>query len=175
LTRRLRWPIQPAVTGQELNRQLTPHGLAFPIGHCATVPLSGYLLSGGLGWNSNRWGPACFSVEAADLVTADSSLVTANREHHADLLWAIRGGGPGFFAVVTQYHLRLYPAPRAIVTGSESSPQRSSMELSNIPYDPFNSVSDILLFCHLLLHYDNANSRWNSYRMPGFQLNFDIR
>ena len=32
--------IQPAVTGGELNRQLAAHGLAFPIGHCPTVPLS---------------------------------------------------------------------------------------------------------------------------------------
>jgi len=110
--------IQPGVTGRELNRQLAPHGLAFPVGHCPTVPLSGFLLSGGLGWNSNSWGPACFSVEAANVVTADGSLVVANQEQHADLFWAIRGAGPGFFAVVTQYLLKLYPAPQAITTSA---------------------------------------------------------
>lgn len=110
--------VQPAVTGRELNRQLAPHGLAFPIGHCPTVPLSGFLLSGGLGWNSNGWGPACFSVEAANVVLADGNLVLANQEQHADLLWAIRGAGPGFFGVVTRYLLKLYPAPRAITTNT---------------------------------------------------------
>lgn len=114
--------VQPAVTGRELNHHLAPRGLAFPIGHCPTVPLSGFLLSGGLGWNTNTWGPACFSVEAARVVTADGSLVVANQEQHADLLWAIRGGGPGFFGVVTQYHLKLYPAPRAITTSTYCYP-----------------------------------------------------
>ena len=110
--------IQPAVTGRELNSQLAPHGLAFPVGHCPSVPLSGYLLNGGLGLNCNSWGPACFSIEAANVVTADGSIVVANQEKHADLLWAIRGAGPGFFAVVTQYVLKLYQAPRAITTST---------------------------------------------------------
>ncbi len=106
--------IQPAVTSLELAARLTLHQLAFPVGHCPTVALSGFLLSGGLGWNSNAWGPACFSVEAVRVVIADGSVVVANQEQHADLFWAIRGGGPGFFGVVTQYILKLYPAPRSI-------------------------------------------------------------
>jgi hypothetical protein len=71
-----------------------------------------------LGWNFNRWGPACFSVEAANVVTADSRLLTVNSEQHTDLFCAIRGGGPGFFGIVTQYRLRLHPAPRAITTST---------------------------------------------------------
>lgn len=110
--------IQPAVSGRELNRQLAAQGLTFPVGHAPTVPLSGFLLNGGLGWNSNSWGPACFSVEAATVATADGSLVVAKPEQHAELLWAIRGAGPGFFGVVTQYLLRLYLTPRAITTST---------------------------------------------------------
>jgi FAD/FMN-containing dehydrogenase len=110
--------VQPAVTGQDLNHQLASHGLAFPVGHCPSVPLSGFVLSGGLGFNSNSWGPACFSLEAAKVVTADGHTVVANHEQHADLLWAIRGAGPGFFAVAIQYFLKLYKAPRAITTSS---------------------------------------------------------
>ena len=85
---------QPAITGRELNRQLAAHGLVFPVGHSPSVPLSGFLLNGGLGWNFNGWGPACFSVEAARVVLADGSIVVANEKQHADLLWAIRGAGP---------------------------------------------------------------------------------
>src|SRR5262249_1288109 len=84
---------------------------------------------GGLGWNFNGWGPACFSVEAANVVTADGRLVVANQEHHADLLWAIRGAGPGFFAVVTQYRLKLYPVPRAITTSTYYYPLERLAEL----------------------------------------------
>jgi FAD/FMN-containing dehydrogenase len=121
--------IQPAVTGRALNRQLATHGLAFPVGHCPTVPLSGFLLNGGLGWNFNGWRPACFSVEAANVVTADGNLVVANQEQHADLLWAIRGAGPGFFAVVTQYRLTLYPVPRAITTSTYYYPLQRIAEV----------------------------------------------
>ncbi len=75
--------IQTAVTGRELNSRLSAHGLAFPVGHCSSVPLGGFLLNGGLGWNSNTWGPACFSIVAANVVTADGRLVVANNEQNA--------------------------------------------------------------------------------------------
>jgi FAD/FMN-containing dehydrogenase len=110
--------VQPAVTGRDLNNQLAHLGLAFPVGHCPSVPMSGFLLNGGLGFNSSSWGPACFSLEAAKVVTADGHMVVANHEQHADLLWAIRGAGPGFFAVAIQYFLKLYKAPGAITTST---------------------------------------------------------
>lgn len=110
--------VQPGVTGRELNDRLDQHKLAFPIGHCPSVPVGGFLLNGGLGWNSCRWGPACFSVDAANVVTADGNLVTANDVQHADMLWAVRGAGPGFFAVVTQYRLKLYQRPHTILAST---------------------------------------------------------
>ena len=121
--------VQPGATGRELNDQLAAHGLAFPVGHAPSVPMSGFLLNGGLGWNFNSWGPACFSVEAAHVVTADGRLVFASQEQHADLLWAIRGGGPGFFGVVTQYTLRLYSVPRAITSSTYFYPVERIAEI----------------------------------------------
>jgi len=108
--------VQPVVTGRELNRHLAPHDLAFPFGHCSTVALSGYLLSGGFGWNAGVWGPACLGVRAIDVVTADGELVRASEAQHADLFWAARGAGPGFFGVVTRFHLSLHPLPTAMQT-----------------------------------------------------------
>ncbi|HZC97357.1 MAG TPA: FAD-dependent oxidoreductase [Bradyrhizobium sp.] len=37
---------QPAIKNTELVAALEPHGLAFPAGHCPTVGIGGYLLSG---------------------------------------------------------------------------------------------------------------------------------
>ena len=108
--------IEPAVVGRDLNRRLAVHGLAFPVGHCPTVAMSGFLLNGGLGWNIGAWGPACFSIESATVVTADGTVVTASESENSDLLWAIRGGGPGFFGVVIKYVLKLFRAPRAVTT-----------------------------------------------------------
>ena len=46
-----------ALSGGDLIEDLEPLGLGFPIGHCSNVPLSGYVLSGGFGWNAGRMGP----------------------------------------------------------------------------------------------------------------------
>ncbi len=110
--------VQPVVTGRELSHRLAPHRLAFPFGHCSTVPLSGFVLSGGFGWNVGTWGPACFSVQAIDVVTAAGQLVRASTDEHADLLWAARGAGAGFCGVVTRFHLRLHPLPQRITTST---------------------------------------------------------
>jgi FAD/FMN-containing dehydrogenase len=50
---------------------------------------------------------------------------------HADLLWAIRGAGPVFFAVVTQYRLKLYPMPRAIMTSTYQYPLQDIEEVGS--------------------------------------------
>ena len=59
------------------------------------VGLGGFLLQGGFGWNSRAWGPACVSVRAIDVVTADGEMWHADAKRSADLLWAARGAGPG--------------------------------------------------------------------------------
>nr|BFD82937.1 hypothetical protein StreXyl84_23380 [Streptomyces sp. Xyl84] len=106
--------VQPGVTGAQLTSWLGDHGLAFPAGHCGSVAVGGYLLSGGLGWNSGARGPACAGVERVEAVTADGEPVTCSESEHADLFWAVRGAGPGFFAAVTAFHLKPYPRPGAI-------------------------------------------------------------
>jgi len=106
--------VSPAVTGGELNPFLAQYGLMFPGGHCPTVGLGGFLLQGGMGWNCRGWGWACESIEAIDVVTADGTLVRADESQNAELLWAARGSGPGFFGVVTRFHLKVRPHPKAL-------------------------------------------------------------
>ncbi len=106
--------VNPAVTGGELTPFLAQHGLMFPGGHCPTVGLGGFLLQGGMGWNCRGWGWACESIEAIDVVTADGQLVRADETQNAELLWAACGAGPGFFGVVTRFHLKVRPNPKAM-------------------------------------------------------------
>lgn len=108
--------VEPGVTNARMAAALERHGLAFPLGHCGSVPMSGYLLGGGVGWNSAEWGFACFSVTAVEVVLADGRVVTASPRDHAEVYWAVRGAGPDFFGVVTAYHLALQPARKAIST-----------------------------------------------------------
>jgi FAD/FMN-containing dehydrogenase len=100
--------------GAELTPFLTSHGRAFTGGHCPGVGIGGFLLQGGQGWNSRRYGWACENVVAIDVVTADGQLVRADEQRNSDLLWAARGAGPGFFGVVTRFHLRTFPLAGAM-------------------------------------------------------------
>jgi len=106
--------VGPGKGGSELLNELVDIGLFFPAGHCKGVRIGGYLLQGGYGWNSRVYGPACESVIGLDVVTADGEELYIDANNHADLYWAARGSGPGFFAVVTAFHLRLYRKPAII-------------------------------------------------------------
>ncbi|MFE4795103.1 FAD-binding oxidoreductase [Streptomyces sp. NPDC056708] len=123
--------VQPAVTGSELAPELAERGFSFPTGHCGSVAVGGYLLSGGLGWNSGALGPACRSVHEVEAVTADGETVRCNRDENPDLFWAARGAGPGFFAVVTRFHLRLHRLPRAVMSTTYAFPLADLEEVTN--------------------------------------------
>ncbi|NJM40418.1 MAG: FAD-binding oxidoreductase [Anaerolineae bacterium] len=111
--------VSPAIKGGvELDPYLEQHGLMFCGGHCPTVGLGGFLLQGGMGWNCRGWGWAAESIVAIDVVTADGELVRADATHHRDLFWAARGSGPGFFGVVTRFHLQTRPRPKAFTQSS---------------------------------------------------------
>lgn len=121
--------VGPGTRGGDMIEALAGHGLAFPIGHCSTVALGGYLLSGGLGWNQGAWGPACNHVTAIEAVTAEGDIVHASETEHPDLFWAARGAGCGFFAAVTAYHLTLHPMPLAAWLWTASFPAASAPAL----------------------------------------------
>ena len=106
--------VQPIISNRDVQKVLNAKGLAYPSGHCPQVKLSGYLLGGGMSWNQGIWGAGAESVEAIELVTAEGKLITASKDEHAEYFWAARGSGLGFFGVVTRYHLKLYPLPKAI-------------------------------------------------------------
>lgn len=88
-----------------------PFGLAPLSGSAHDVGVVGYTIGGGVGWIARRFGYAADSVLSAEVVTADGELVKANPDEHADLYWALRGGGSSF-GVVTSLRFRLYPLER---------------------------------------------------------------
>jgi FAD/FMN-containing dehydrogenase len=107
--------VGPAHTSRELANALEKEGLAFPVAHCSSVALGGYLLGGGQAWNGESWGgAACNSISALEVVNAQGELIHVDESRHSDLFWAAKGAGPGFPGVVTAYHLNLYPLPQAI-------------------------------------------------------------
>ncbi len=103
------------------------HGLAALAGSSPDVGVVGYTLGGGLGWLARRYGLACNSVLAIEVVTADGRLLRVDREHEPDLFWALRGGG-GSFGIVTAMEFTLYPV-RELYAGAMFWPQERVAEI----------------------------------------------
>lgn len=114
---------QPGVKSIQLAAQAGAEGYSFPVPHCPTVGIGGFVIGGGIGMNfSARGGFAALSIAGAEIVTADGELVMANRDENPELYWAVRGAGPGFFGIVTRYHLDVYPTAQGILANSYIMP-----------------------------------------------------
>ena len=123
--------VGPSTWGSSLTQALRPHGLAFPVSTCLSVPMGGYIMGGGIGFGWQDWGMACHSVLAVEVVTADGAIITASADKHADLFWAARGGIAGFPGVVLRWKLRVYPDPGVMhITGSFYSVSQMNEMLS---------------------------------------------
>ncbi|MFK0174302.1 FAD-binding oxidoreductase [Streptomyces sp. NPDC090306] len=122
--------VGPAVRGgQDLDPFLAGHGRFFAGGHHPTVGMGGFLLQGGMGWNCRGWGWAAESIESMDVVTASGELVRCSATENADLFWAARGSGPGFFGVVTEFRLRTRPRFRSLKQSTFIYPAELSSEV----------------------------------------------
>ena len=80
------------------------------------VGVAGLTLGGGLGYLTRRFGWTVDNLKEVEIVTADGEIRTANREQHAELFWALRGGG-GNFGVVTRFTFRLHEVGPTITGG----------------------------------------------------------
>ncbi len=107
--RRLRASVGSGTRLIDLYAALAPHSLAVPGGSCPSVGIAGLTLGGGLGVLGRKLGLTCDNLEAAEIVLASGDNVTCDSEQHADLLWALRGGGAGSFGVVTSFRFVAHP------------------------------------------------------------------
>jgi FAD/FMN-containing dehydrogenase len=145
---------QPGVKTGDYTRATGEYGLATGLGDTPTVRVGGITLAGGIGFLVRKHGLTIDDVLGAEVVTADGELLTVDEETHADLFWALRGGG-GNFGVATRLRFRLHeidqvlggmlvlPASAEVITGlvaaAEAAPEELSMiaNIANAPPVPF--------------------------------------
>ncbi len=108
--------VGPGCLLQDVDRATQEHGLATVLGFVSEVGVAGLTLGGGFGYLARRFGWAVDNLEEVEIVTADGEVRTANRHDHADLFWALRGGG-GNFGVVTRFTFRLHEVGPLITGG----------------------------------------------------------
>ncbi|CAG8984001.1 hypothetical protein HYALB_00009010 [Hymenoscyphus albidus] len=84
-------------------------GLRVVTGTCPNVGVTGgYTSGGGHGVFTSIYGLAADNVLEWEVVTADGDHIVATPKTHADLYWALSGGGAGTFAVVVSMVTRVY-------------------------------------------------------------------
>lgn len=79
------------------------------------VGLGSFIQGGEHGPLSSQFGLAADQIYQATVITTEGKILIANSEQNQDLLWAIRGGGPGQYGVVTEYVLKVHPAPSNVL------------------------------------------------------------
>lgn len=103
--------VAAGVEGIEAYTFAHAHGLVIVGGNCPNVGLAGgYIQGGGHGPFSSKYGLASDQIVEAEVITAAGDIVTATPDNeYSDLLWALRGGGGGTFALITSVTIKAYP------------------------------------------------------------------
>ncbi|MUL75208.1 FAD-binding oxidoreductase [Mycolicibacterium sp. CBMA 226] len=114
---------QTATIGAGLNQSeavaaLGQAGFAAPTGTEGSVGLVGATLGGGFGLLTRAFGMACDNLLSAEVVVASAGggaeVIVADKTHHPDLLWALRGAGNGNFGIVTSMTYSIHPLAQAV-------------------------------------------------------------
>jgi FAD/FMN-containing dehydrogenase len=138
------------VTWGELNDAAAEHGLAVTGGAVSGTGIAGYTLGGGLGWLMAKYGLGVDNLLAVELVTAEGDILHVDPASHADLFWALRGGG-GNFGVATSFTYRLHPV-RTVVGGLIAHPIDAAPELLRFYREAVADASDDLTVFAGLVH-----------------------
>ncbi len=126
----------------EVDHATHPFGLAVPSGMVSTTGVGGLTLGGGVGHLTRKYGLTIDNLLEADMVLADGSFVTVNKNQNTDLFWAIRGGG-GNYGVVTSFKFQAHPV-KTVIGGPTLWPVEQTEEIMEWYHDFIHNAPDEL-------------------------------
>lgn len=111
------------VQGFELYEAADKYGVSALGGICPTVGIfGGYSTNGGHSPLMQLFGMGSDQVLAIEVVTASGQFLTATPTVHADLYWALLGGGGGTFGIITSAVVKVHEkVPVTVATWSFNS------------------------------------------------------
>jgi len=149
--------VETGMTAGEYTTAVAAHGFVTGFGDTASVGLGGITLGGGVGYLVRKYGLTIDNLLAAEIVTADGKLLHVDENSHADLFWAIRGGG-GNFGVATRFKFKIHKLDRgyggmlilpatadaiaSFLAESDSAPDELSAILNIMPAPPMPFLSE---------------------------------
>ena len=107
--------MEPGISVEQwMDELLAKNGTAGVLASAARVAMGGFLMGGGYGYMSRRYGLGIDNVERLRVVLADGSVKDLSRndgddDSTNDLFWALRGAGNGNYGVVIEMDYRVYP------------------------------------------------------------------
>ena len=108
--------VQGGALWGDVDHETQAHGLATTGGIVGHTGVAGLTLGGGIGFLMRKHGLTVDNLLAAEVVTAEGSIVRASIGEHPDLFWALRGGG-GNFGVVTSFRFALHHLGPTVMAG----------------------------------------------------------
>lgn len=173
----------------EVDHATHAFGLAVPAGIISTTGVGGLTLGGGVGHLTRKYGLTIDNLLEADMVLADGSFVTVNKNQNTDLFWAIRGGG-GNFGIVTSFKFQahlvktviggptLWPIERTeeIMKWYDTYINKAPDELNGfiatmiIPGPPFPDFLHGNQYCGIVWCYTGSQEKFNKLIKPAMDL-----
>lgn len=136
---------------KELNVKLGEKGLFMPTGQCYNVHIGGHAQTGGYGQLSRAFGLFSDQIVSFEIFLADGKkrVVAAESPEQADkdLFFAVLGGGPGNYGIVTHITIRPFK-------DSDHKYARAFKEI--IPYDPKLDHNILVRLFDLVQEWENA-------------------
>lgn len=188
-TRRVR--LGGGATWGEVVKVLSGHGLALTSGDVSSVGVGGLVVGGGVGWMVRKYGLAIDNLVAAEVVTVSGEIIRASTSEHADLFWAIRGGG-GNFGVVTGFEFAAQPVSKVhfgsitfkpdsfadILKGwvdyMRTAPEELTTMLLALPTFAGNPPAIIIMCCYASEDATAANAAIDPLRKLGEAVSDDV-